>query len=542
MLRTPRGLLFVLVASVVSLLIPSSAFAAQSAPVVAEPVVAAGSGLAGVGSQVGLAGTGGVLGQDPAGSASLESSLPSDSGVSLHFEGGTLALALAGGESEGAVLEAVARELPRLKAMGIDSLDLEAVPSRELDALTQSARRLGIRTSVRDRQASAKGPVGGRLKTLSGRLRSAAWIRIPSELGMSPGLEGWVEAGITRGEHAGPTSRSRPGRYVQVGQAAASAEELPTAGGSSRDASLGLDGTLSLKKYRPPLDLRVKQKAAWTAHAGFLALSAAAVVVGFGAEPSAVAAGMTALRLWAQSHASGPKNDPPRAFQDVLYGDSRKEAQARTEAALTQLLDRMEYSKERRPRVALDNARGLDGAFAYLDAGDGYPIFVGESFHDRPIQEMAAVLAHELGHIVQDRFNLGGFLRTYQGAGASLRFLIEVSLGSLAAGAGLAILGGTRLGAWVWGAYALSGITWVAAVVLPLALLGLAAGFWISRLRELQADHFSAWLTRPEWLASYFERMALRSRQVPLTWKEVLRFLYSTHPSWSERIRRLRAR
>jgi Zn-dependent protease with chaperone function len=71
------------------------------------------------------------------------------------------------------------------------------------------------------------------------------------------------------------------------------------------------------------------------------------------------------------------------------------------------------------------------------------------------------------------------------------------------------------------------------------------AGFFglrVVRGRELEADHFAAWLTDPAWLVEFFAER-IRSREAPRSMSERIRSfaeaLLSDHPGDGERIRRL---
>lgn len=189
--------------------------------------------------------------------------------------------------------------------------------------------------------------------------------------------------------------------------------------------------------------------------------------------------------------------------------------------------------------VALDDSRGKDNASVRLQGapsrGPRGTLQFGRAFlREASPRRVLAVIAHELGHVLLGhlagtrvhglgRFLLPGLLIGTTGLAMKLFHLWAIHA---------AWPGAFGLAA---GGYALGLALWTAAGLFALRVV---------RGRELEADHFAAWLTDPVWLVEFFaERAAAESSGGSRTLLERLRAAFDAllcdHPSNRERIRRL---
>ncbi|MFH2204243.1 MAG: hypothetical protein ABIJ96_14080 [Elusimicrobiota bacterium] len=299
-------------------------------------------------------------------------------------------------------------------------------------------------------------------------------------------------------------------------------------------------------------------------------------------------------KVYANSH-----DDGMYAFDSTLSTSERKNYRAYIETSLKKLVSRLGIDPADSPSVSINNRRGrLGAAVSGRGLASASTLTAGEGFAEIPAEETTAVLAHELGHGVAGDFGMLRLLRNRLGLrlglefvkkAAAYGFLIHVASVLLAPAllapaliAGLAafsVMIKTRPAAarallavreklrplygeklWSPGALAASAAALVLALqfflgawALPvapetfaagalwalggLALTagGLLSGIAVTRQEELRADDFAGWLTRPDWLISFFRR-----HQSPGARASGWRGLLSTHPAWEARIRELR--
>lgn len=155
--------------------------------------------------------------------------------------------------------------------------------------------------------------------------------------------------------------------------------------------------------------------------------------------------------------------------------------------------------------------------------------------------ELAGVLAHELGHVKNRDILIGTIAATMAGAIMMIASMARWS----------AIFGGFRSSDEEGGGGAISMI--VMAIIAPIAAMLIQMA--ISRSREYLADSTAAGITgNPEGLAGALEKLGAYSRQIPMHAEPAtahmfitnplagssLMNLFSTHPPIEERVARLR--
>jgi len=342
-------------------------------------------------------------------------------------------------------------------------------------------------------------------------------------------------------------------------------------GRSATGLSPPLSGQLDLSRYRLPWSIRFKRAAYLGAHYSLLGASLVLLYAGVGIIPAAAAAAGLALKeYWAYvtrppaGVVSGAAAQAPEAglgpvelreLRGLLLRLNAGEALSTAdmefvernspvleeflgwnEDAVESLVARMGADPYRTPRVWFDeSSENLDFAGSIgrgLDRSGN--VYVGLGFLFRPAEQVFGVLAHELAHLLfKDRGWLRDRVRMNGTGSGSLAYGMTRAAGMTVAALALsALLQGAAVVADP--ASLLLEAVWAGAS-LAAAAVGFFFGLAATRQEELRADHFSGWLTKPDWLAAYLRDQAGRS------WGEAgpLEGLFETHPSFRERVARL---
>lgn len=204
--------------------------------------------------------------------------------------------------------------------------------------------------------------------------------------------------------------------------------------------------------------------------------------------------------------------------ESTLTAEEQERLIARGSRIAALLMKRLDVPGERAPKVVIDNGHGRGNASIRSRWGwTAAVISLGDDWVKRSNREMAAVLAHEFGHVVHgdgrspldDSSDIAHFVTGLSLAPLTTLFVWEyrsffvdhhVDLGHLPLAVSAAAIGS----ALAWG--------------------GLFAARTASRLRERRADRFAAWLTHPRWLAEFFSRIPDHK-----PW-------FKTHPAPSSRV------
>ncbi|MFA6316817.1 MAG: M48 family metalloprotease [Elusimicrobiota bacterium] len=337
----------------------------------------------------------------------------------------------------------------------------------------------------------------------------------------------------------------------------ASGGEALGRGYPDRVAELGarLPGRLDVRDYVEPDSISRPRKLALAGHFAALALGGLAVAAGLG-----LAAALPAF-MWAGTdlvrQARKLSQERPTAFSSNLYGEGRRSAEAEGRGLLRLLTTRMGAHPSQTPRFSLSNDHGpMGGTSEGTSVDPDAVVTLGEGYQFKRIEIAAAVVGHELGHLLFGDPARQGFLRQRWGAHLGLRFLKKAAVVGTAVKTAVFAPGlqtlidpfGLTLG--------------LSVMVAGLAVMrfGLALGMEASRQEEFRADHFSAWLTRPEWLADFFSSaresdsvlpdkstqalfqgspLGNLMRRVDSWLKDLEQRVFSTHPDHASREKRL---
>lgn len=283
-------------------------------------------------------------------------------------------------------------------------------------------------------------------------------------------------------------------------------------------------GTKPLEAYLQPQSVRVKEAAYRALTSVLTPISFILPFVGLGLVGGGILA-VASVSVW-MAWDLGPGILPESGPTLSAHPDLRTTQRVRRVVRV--LVRRLGLPPESVPRrIVLVNKpayAGVSGA----RLGPEAIMAVGADYGKLPVRVVAAVMAHELGHLVHGDIrgmsnrllHLMGDSEYLPGYAAAFFFM---GLGDL--------LLGTASGLF-------TAISMYAVLLAPaLFVLSLASAFAFRRQAETRADDFSAWLTDPAWLAEFFsvratDRSSLRAR---------LADAFSMHPSMMSRIKRLRS-
>jgi hypothetical protein len=161
-----------------------------------------------------------------------------------------------------------------------------------------------------------------------------------------------------------------------------------------------LEGHRPLSEYRLPSSIAGRRSAYLLAHAALIAAGLASSALAFGWVPFLAGISAVAADLYWTFKVFGYGDDGAYAFQSNMFGDAKKNYQAYVEAVYRALLSRMDIDPASAPRLSINNRFGdrFGGAIDADGSSDRFVISVGEGFAELPAEQLAAVLAHELGH------------------------------------------------------------------------------------------------------------------------------------------------
>jgi len=354
------------------------------------------------------------------------------------------------------------------------------------------------------------------------KFAKSAFEKASQEEGSAPGKD---EASASSGAGAGdgrtffdgskrlfdaillPAAVLEPGRR-------ASGLAPPTAKDSSSELPRGLR---PLETYRQPRAVRVRESVYAAVASILLPASLIAPFLGLGLVGGGIlaAASFTAAAAW---EIGGVDRDPPEAAEGIIGRLERPDARTerRVRRVLRVLVRRLGLPMERVPRRILlfaDAPMNASASGSRLD--QGAVIRVGESYGRLPIRMAAAVLAHELGHLVHgDNDGLRHLVREESVAGYATAFFFMAFM-VLCAGVGL-------------GAFNTVSLPFIMFAPVLFAI-GRACAFASLRQMETRADDFSAWLTDPIWLAEFLADFA----------DDAFDQIFASHPSPMSRVERL---
>lgn len=277
-------------------------------------------------------------------------------------------------------------------------------------------------------------------------------------------------------------------------------------------------------EYHQPRSVRVKEvvyeAAAWT----LLPASLMAPFIGLGLVGGGVLLGVSsvaALVAMLLCALDTGTEDAEGTFERL---DARTERRIRR--VLRVLVRRLDLPLESVPRRIVLHPGGPRQASANgIALNRNAVIRIGEAYGRLPIRMVAAVLAHELGHLVHhDGVRLLNYIRD-----GSIP-AIATMLFSLAS---IEVLVGAALGSF--------DVVSVPLVISAPALFVAGRAFAFASLRQMEtrADDFSAWLTDPLWLSEFlyesfrdaFDGFAAH----PSSMERIERLLDSTYPSAENR-------
>ncbi|MFA6091750.1 MAG: M48 family metalloprotease [Elusimicrobiota bacterium] len=380
------------------------------------------------------------------------------------------------------------------------------------------------------------------------KVNAAPWV--PASAGMT--IEGLLDQGfdgsaLRRSEYplaasAADVSAIKAGQSSLSGRLTAAAREdsavhggLFRLGEETQGAEFlrlsGLEGRADLSGYRVPLGLRMRHDAGVFIHWSCLAASVFVLGYGIGIPVLASATAWLYVKVWLAYRRFVP---PPvlQAPPAVLTGQ-----EDRVRGVLGALWERLGFAKEILPDVLINDSGGDFGARTIRERSSSRTqIVMGQGLAAGALALVAGVLAHELGHLVSGDFGRGKIFQSLEGAELFWEIFVGLAWRS-------AVLVEVRflLGWAAWGTL----LSWPMAMLaaLPLACVGLLAGFSARRAEELRADHFSAWLTKPLWLRDYLQGREdlLREYGPEPLFSRIFGSWLRTHPSHAARIRRLNA-
>lgn len=293
-------------------------------------------------------------------------------------------------------------------------------------------------------------------------------------------------------------------------------------------------GPLSLEDYRYPFWRGLGLDLTKALHLSFYAASAAALLYGLGIPGliGPLVAGVQILAAVVARHVSG-----------TAASASGGPELASAATLMTALLQRLGLDPAARaPQLEFATHESFEGAFSDgVGIRPGSVIGLDGEMASRPPHQLAAVMAHELGHLELGDNSPIKWLRV---PGETWRLIAKFFKHSVLIGAALHFAALLAAGQFGLDASWLSWEPAAAAVSFPLALLGLTSGFHLTRQYEYRADHFAAWLTHPLWFAEFLREDLLRSRSFPQGAAAAMdRFLHrvflSSYPTQESRIARL---
>ncbi|MDP3541724.1 MAG: M48 family metalloprotease [Elusimicrobiota bacterium] len=299
------------------------------------------------------------------------------------------------------------------------------------------------------------------------------------------------------------------------------ASELEAVRRASGLAPPSFRGTKPLEDYRQPQSVRAKQ-AAYRAFTSVLApISFILPFVGLGLVGGGIlaAVSVSVWMAWDLGPGSLPESGPTLSARPDLRTARRVRRVVRV------LVRRLGLPPERAPRRIVHVDEPLHAGVSGESLGPEAIMIVGAEYGKLPVRVVAAVMAHELGHLVHGDLR-GLFNRLLHTSG------IKILPGYAAVFFFMALfelLLGTASGLF-------TAISIYPVLLAPaLFVLALASSYAFRRQAETRADHFSAWLTDPVWLAGFFSLSARVRRGL----RAPLADAFSAHPATIERIKRL---